>query len=145
MTLVLPRPATRYDPLEEARRNLELEQADARSWKHTGDVDHPHSITIRKRTIFPPVTITDQDATPSVIEGAYFKTANTVATTITDFDNATEGQVIFVEFGDGNTTVDFTASGLKGNAGADWSPAQGDHMTCIYNGTDWLCDVSDNT
>lgn len=91
------------------------------------------------------VAFSDSDATPSVRGGNMFYTANTGATTITDFDDGYEGQVIRVEVADGNTTIDFTASGLKGNAGADWSPANGDHMTCVYNGTDWLCDVSDNT
>jgi hypothetical protein len=92
-------------------------------------------------------TFTDQDATPSVLTGnnTVYTTANTVATTITDFDDGYVGQSITVIIGDGNTTVDFTSSGLKGNAGVDWSPASGDHMICVYDGTDWYCIVSDNT
>jgi hypothetical protein len=93
-------------------------------------------------------TITDQDATPSVKNSSQytlFKTANTVATTITDFDDGEIGQVVRVIINDANTTIDFTASGLKGNAGVDWSPTTGDHMTCVYDGTDWYCDISDNT
>lgn len=93
-------------------------------------------------------SFTDQDATPSVKTTArygIFKTANTVGTTITDFDDGYTGQVIYVIINDANTTIDFTASGLKGNVGADWSPTTGDHMTCFYDGTDWYCDVSDNT
>ncbi len=86
----------------------------------------------------------DGDATPSVANGTKFQTANTSPTTITDFDDGFEGQTITVWIDDANTTVDFTASGLLGNGGADWSPASGDHMTCVYNGTDWLCDVSEN-
>jgi hypothetical protein len=91
---------------------------------------------------------TDQDATPSVLTTAgnkLFKTGNTVGTTITDFDDGRVGQVIYVIIDDANTTIDFTSSGLKGNGGSDWSPSSGDHMTCIYDGTDWFCDISDNT
>ena len=87
----------------------------------------------------------EDDATPSVAAGSYFVTANANATTITDFDDGVTGQQIIVEIGDANTTVDFTSSGLRGNAGVDWSPTTGDHMRCVYNGTDWLCEVSDNT
>ena len=91
--------------------------------------------------ILPRVTIADQDATPTVDGYAYLVTANTVATTITDFDDGVVGQEIVVEIGDANTTVDFTASGLKGNTGVDWTPGSGDFMRCIYNGTEWLCSV----
>jgi len=85
------------------------------------------------------------DATPSVLGRNIFKTANAGGTTITDFDDGIAGQSILVIINDANTTVDFTSSGLKGNGGADWSPTTGDHMTCVFDGTDWYCDVSDNT
>lgn len=94
---------------------------------------------------WPNDTAADQDATPSVAGLKILTTANTLATTITDLDDGIVGQTVIVKIGDGNTTIDFTASGLKGNAGADWSPAAGDHMVCTYDGTDWLCVVSDNT
>lgn len=90
----------------------------------------------------------DGDATPSILtsnDNTLFKTANTGSTTITDFDDGYAGQSIDVIIGDANTTIDFTASGLKGNVGANWSPTTGDHMTCVYDGTDWYCTVSDNT
>lgn len=97
-------------------------------------------------------TFADSDATPSVsYQGAWpatpiFRTANTGATTITDLDDGEEGQEVVVLFGDGNTTVDFTGTNLNGNAGADWSPAQGDHMRCFtVDGTNWYCEISDNT
>lgn len=47
MSLVLPRPRERYDPLEEVRKGLAIEQADLQNWKHTGDVDHPHALRVR--------------------------------------------------------------------------------------------------
>ncbi len=87
------------------------------------------------------VTLADQDATPSVAGGDFFKTGNTVATTITDLDDGLAGQQVTLEIGDGNTTVDFTGTNLKGNGGSDWSPTSGDYMVCRYNGSEWLCSV----
>lgn len=89
--------------------------------------------------------IADGDATPNVQGNHLFKTQNTGATTITDFDNGHYGQEITVIIDDGNTTIDFTGTNLKGNGGADWSPSAGDHMTCVYDGTSWYCNISDNT
>lgn len=86
--------------------------------------------------------IADQDATPSVAGGKNFKTNNTVSTTITNFDDGEIGQEIVVHFQDVNTTVDFTASTLVGNGGADWSPAVNDHMRCVRTADKWLCIVS---
>jgi hypothetical protein len=91
------------------------------------------------------VSFDDGDATPSVKNRTMFKTANTTATTITTFDDSAEGQVIRVIINDANTTIDFTGTNLKGNGGADWSPTTGDHMTCAFDGTNWYCDISDNT
>jgi len=88
---------------------------------------------------------TDQDATPDVGAGYNFKTANTVATTITDFVNAQgllEGHQIFVLINDSYTTIDFTSSGLNGHGGVDWDPSANDSMNCTYDGDDWNCIVS---
>lgn len=90
-------------------------------------------------------TFADGDTTPAVGDGVCFKTANTGATTISDFDDGLDGQFIVVVINDSDTTVDFTSSGLKGNGGGDWSPAAGDFMICIYDGTDWYCNVVDTT
>jgi hypothetical protein len=90
-------------------------------------------------------TFSNGDTTPGVSAGNIFKTTNTGATTITRFDYGVEGQEIKVIFGDGNTTVDFTGTNLKGNGGADWTPSAGDHMTCVFDGTNWYCNISDNT
>lgn len=91
------------------------------------------------------VSFTSANATPPVIEGSVFQTANAVATTISMFDNGFIGQKIVVLINDGNTTIDFTGTNLKGNAGVDWTPASGDHMSCWFDGTNWYCTVSDNT
>jgi hypothetical protein len=81
------------------------------------------------------------DATPSVAAGTVFRTANTLATTITAFDDATRGKEIIVFIGDANTTIDFTGTTLKGNGGADWSPSSGDFLRGIFDGTNWRCSV----
>ena len=83
--------------------------------------------------------IADQDATPSVVGHNLFTTANTVATTITDFDDGRVGQIIDVIIGDANTTIDFTGTNLTSDNGTDWSPSNGDHMRCIYDGSTWYC------
>ncbi|MFH1922683.1 MAG: right-handed parallel beta-helix repeat-containing protein [Planctomycetota bacterium] len=96
-------------------------------------------------------TFDANDATPSVADGEFFKTANTSLTTITDFLDGTTGQKILVLIGDDYTQFDFSSSGLKGKGGVDWlqepppGPQPGDHLTCWYDGTDWYCDVSVNT
>lgn len=85
------------------------------------------------------------DATPSVANLWFVRTANTAGTTITAFDDGIRGQEIVVIINDANTTIDFTGTTLKGNGGADWTPTTGDHMTCIFDGTNWYCRISDNT
>ncbi|TJV27687.1 MAG: hypothetical protein E5Y16_26845 [Mesorhizobium sp.] len=90
-------------------------------------------------------TFTDLDTTPSVAGGRRFKASNTVATTITALDGGFEGQEVTVVFTTANTTVDFTGTTLKGNAGVDWVPAANDHMTCVFDGANWFCNVSDNS
>jgi hypothetical protein len=88
---------------------------------------------------------TANDATPDVGDGNFFKTANTAATTITMFDGGSNGQVIRIIIGDTNTAIDFTGTNLKGNGGADWTPTTNDHLTCVFDGTNWYCAISDNT
>jgi hypothetical protein len=87
----------------------------------------------------------NSDSTPSVSSGNIYKTFNVNSTNITMFDNGVIGQEIKVIFGDDNTKIDFTDTNLKGNRGTNWSPREGDHMTCVFDGVNWYCDVSDNT
>lgn len=111
----------------------------------TGDVDaNEHTITDAV-LVNPPKTFTANDSTPSVAGGRIFKTANSAPTTITMFDSGTNGQEIVVVINDANTTIDFTGTNLKGNAGADWTPTTNDHMLCVFTGTNWHCRISDNT
>lgn len=91
-------------------------------------------------------TFAANDATPSVATGDHFVTANGSATTITDLEDPQfVGHEVFIEIADANTTVDFTGTTLKGNAGGDWTPADGDAMRCKWNGTNWLCQITDAT
>lgn len=93
-----------------------------------------------------PIELPGNDATPSVVTwGCIFKTNNGVATTITDLDDMQIGQKIVLIIDDSNTTVDFTATNLKGNQGADWSPDKYDWMECFYDGTYKYCSVHDTT
>lgn len=88
------------------------------------------------------------DTTPSVAVGGKrisFKTQSTNPTTITMFDDGVVGQEITILFNDANTTIDFTGTNLKGNVGVDFVGAVGDVMTCVFDGTNWLCQVHDNT
>lgn len=84
----------------------------------------------------------DGDTTPSVLRtdgNTLFTTANTSGTTITDIDDGLVGQVVDIVIGDAYTTVDFTSTNLKNKYGLDWSPANGDHMRCVYDGSTWYC------
>lgn len=92
-----------------------------------------------------PVTFAAGDATPAVTGGTVFKTANVAPTTITMFDSAVDGQTIWVLINDANTTIDFTGTNLKGNAGADWSPTTGDTLQAVFISPSWYCRISDNT
>jgi len=94
-------------------------------------------------------TFTNLDATPSVRDGLFFKTNNGGATTIVDFDDGYEGQRIWIEFGDANTTIGFAVPMMPlfdrdvnnpAGTGNNWNPAAGDCMECVFDGTNWRCD-----
>jgi len=82
-------------------------------------------------------------ATPSVAAGKYFTLTQSGAVTVTDLLGGIAGQKVIIIFGDNNTTVDFSATNLKGNAGADYAATGNDWMECIYTGTAWHCAVHD--
>ncbi len=88
-------------------------------------------------------TAVDQDGTPSVLDIDVLSTANTLATTITAFDSGTAGQHLLVIFGDALTTVDFSGSTIKGNGLTDRLFANGESMSCAYDGTNWYCEIQD--
>lgn len=88
-------------------------------------------------------TFTDGDTTPSVSGNDSFKTGNTAPTTITDFDDGTEGQEIRIEFCDTDTTIKASASivlqGGQTSPDQDFGPsAVYDILKLYYNGTRWV-------
>ena len=89
---------------------------------------------------FPVYTFAANDTTPSVAGGRLFKTANRNQTTITMFGGGVVGQQIQVYI-DGNTTIDFTGTRLKGNNGADFTDAAGAVLAAWFDGTYWYCIV----
>jgi hypothetical protein len=80
-------------------------------------------------------------ATPDVINGTIFRTANTGATTVTALTGGVVRQEITILVQDDLTTFDFTGTTLKGNSSVDFVARTGDVLRCVYNGTNWYCDV----
>ena len=85
-----------------------------------------------------PASFVDLDTTPSVSVGRHFKTANTGATSITTFDDGTNGKEITIIGGDALTTFVDGAT-LKLNAGSDLIIGQYDVIKFILDVTVWLC------
>lgn len=80
------------------------------------------------------IDLADGDTTPSVKAGNKFRTNNTSAVTITQFDDGENGQGIIVIAGDGNTTIN--SSNFK--ALSVWSPTQYEAIQFVYDGTYWI-------
>ncbi len=77
-------------------------------------------------------TFVANDATPSVGGGTFFKTANTIATTITDFDNSLgNGHRILIFFNDNYTVIHHDAAVISLPGAADLSFKVGDIMEFI--------------
>jgi hypothetical protein len=75
------------------------------------------------------------DATPSVSAASFYRTVDT--TTITDFDDPVEGQMLIVYCG-AATVFDLTASGLvAANRAADYTCVVGDPIIWFYRDTQW--------
>lgn len=99
------------------------------------------------RTMF--TAFAANDATPSVATGdqKHFYTANSSATTITNFDNGFDGQEIWVLISDVNTTLGFYpatgASALLGNNGANRAMSLTDAVHAVYYSGYWHCLIVD--
>ncbi len=76
------------------------------------------------------------DTTPGVLNGRVFKTANGSGTTITDFDDGTDGMRIWLIVDDANTTISDNAN-LNLRGGANKLYASGDVLQFVLNGTVW--------
>jgi parallel beta-helix repeat protein len=80
-------------------------------------------------------TFTDQDASPLVAGLNKFKTANTIATTITSFDLGNVGQEIEVLFGDSLTTINETGN-IK--LISTFRSSIDDILSFTFDGTNWV-------
>jgi hypothetical protein len=76
------------------------------------------------------------DTTPCVAGVDQLFVANSGATTITDFDGGRDGQVLNVEFGDANTTVD-NGSNIFLVGGVDFVGSSNDILTLTYRNGVW--------
>jgi len=85
------------------------------------------------------VTFTDADTTPDVSAGNKFLTANTGATSITNFDLGHETQEIVIHFGDANTTL-VNGATLNLQGAVNFTGATGNSITLIKRGTVWYED-----
>lgn len=87
-------------------------------------------------------TFADGDTTPSVSQnstnGRTFKTGNTSATNVTDFDNGVDGQHITIIAGDANTTMKHGgASSLILKGASDKTMTTGETIRFVLDGTAW--------
>ena len=87
---------------------------------------------------------TASDATPDVSAAQHFRTANSAATTITDFDGSmlSDGRMLRVFVNDSNTTIDFTSSGIEAaNRTTDLAVDVETVLEFVYSTTDnqWHC------
>ena len=78
----------------------------------------------------------DQDTTPAVNYGDHFKCENTLATSITAFDNGQEGQTFKVLFTTANTTLTQGAS-LQLAGSVNYNPPADTLMEFIYIDSTW--------
>jgi hypothetical protein len=90
-----------------------------------------------------PQTFTDDDTDPSSGSGSFYILTNANPTTVTNFPNEVTGQLMFLLFGNGNTTIQDNAGvNLRGNQ--NFTGATGDTMLLISDGTVWY-EVSRST
>lgn len=81
-------------------------------------------------------TFADADATPDISAGTFFKTANTGATSITDFTGNTDC-LIFVRADDNYTTIVHDVTKIILQGGIDITLAQNDIMMFVEDGGVW--------
>lgn len=81
------------------------------------------------------IATADGDLTPSVISGDLFYVANSVAKTVTNFDDGFEGQTITLLFADVNTTIDHSICYLLG--GVNFVSTVGTTLSLIKKGSAW--------
>lgn len=107
------------------------------------EVSGPHVASHDTGLIEPPsfgtgqATATDEDTTPDVLGVSYLLLANTVATSVTDFDNPANRQRLVVEHTTANTTLVHAAGILLLQGSVNATPAAGTMQEFLYDGTLW--------
>lgn len=76
------------------------------------------------------------DTTPTVSKISYLTIANSSATTISNFDNGVNLQVIILHFEDANTTIDRTNAALAG--GVNFTSTASDIIALVLVGSVWV-------
>ena len=82
-------------------------------------------------------TATVGDATPNISTGRLWRVANTSNTTITNFDNAVDGQLVTLHFTNSNTTLQSNAS-VALSTGANFSATTDDTITLQFSSNKWV-------
>jgi hypothetical protein len=82
-------------------------------------------------------TYTASSTTPSVSGTNLLSITNAAATTITNFTNGTQNQVVTIYFNDGNTTIQSNAN-IRLTGGVDFTGTQYDTLVLLYIGSIWL-------
>jgi hypothetical protein len=85
---------------------------------------------------YPATTKTDNDTTPTAGDGTFFVLSNVGATSITNFDNPVEGEMLYLLFTNANTTI-VHGTPIKLAAGANFVGSANDMLTLISDGTTW--------
>jgi len=80
-------------------------------------------------------TYTNGATTPSVLGVSHMLITNSGATSITNFTNAVNGQILTLIFNDANTTVTRNNAYLSG--GVNFTSTANDTLTLIQNGGLW--------
>ena len=80
-------------------------------------------------------TYTSGDTTPSVLGVSHMSISNTGATSITNFTNSVNGQILTLLFNDSNTTITRNNAYLFG--GLNFTSTANDTLTLIQNGGLW--------
>jgi hypothetical protein len=81
------------------------------------------------------LTAADGDTTPSVLNAERLVLANSGATTVSNFDDAKDGQEITLFFANGNTTVNQSNAYLAG--GVNFTGTANDTLTLVKRGIYW--------
>ena len=126
----------RFTTESEANVRGAIEQVGGGLGIRGGTTASPAKIRLLSQTGFSTVTFSDGATGPSVINGNRFKTANTGATTITNFTQGTDGQLITIIFTDANTTVQNNAN-IKLAGAADFTSTADDTLMLVYDGSVW--------